>query len=337
MDHFDKKGKEDGFFDQKASRSSLAKRVYDEPDCEIRNKFQVDRDRIIHSKAFRRLEHKTQVYIHPEKDHYRTRLTHTLEVSQIARTIARALALNEDLTEAIALGHDLGHTPYGHMGERVLNDLHPNGFKHNEQSLRIVEYLEGRHDYPGLNLTGEVRDGIVNHSSQGKPKTLEGKIVQISDRIAYINHDLDDAKRCYLLQEEDIPSSVHQILGKNHSERIDTLVRSVIRSSKDLKEITMEKDIYREMMNLRTFLFQNVYQKVSEKGEMERVYHVLETLYHYFKKNMEKIPKSHLEIYDKFNSPVNSDDIITDYIAGMTDIYAKNIYEEIFIPKSWSI
>lgn len=245
---------------------------FEEP-CQFRTEFQRDRDRIIHSKSFRRLKHKTQVFLAPEGDHYRTRLTHTLEVSQIARTAARALALNEDLVEAIALGHDLGHTPFGHTGEMALNDLCPQGFHHNEQSLRVVNILERK---DGLNLTQEVRDGILCHTGPKSPQTLEGEIVRISDRIAYINHDIDDAVRGGVLEEKDIPKAISEVLGTGHSGRIDTLIQSMIRASDNKNSITLEPHINDAMNELRKFMFENVYKNPYAKREESKFYAVVE-------------------------------------------------------------
>ena len=291
--------------------------------CEIRTIYQQDRDRIIHSKSFRRLKHKTQVFISAYAgDHYRTRLTHTLEVSQIARTIARGLMLNEDLTEAIALGHDLGHTPFGHSGESILNLLSPFGFKHNEQSLRVVEKLEKKGK--GLNLTLEVRDGILNHTGEKKPKTLEGQIVKIADRIAYINHDIDDAIRAGVLKIDEIPKEYLDILGYNHSERINTLVKDMIFSSYDKNEILQNPKIEKAMLGLRKFLFSNFYLKKEIRSKFRKAEKIIEILYEYYKKNIDKIEIGFKE--------ENMERKIVDYISGMTDIYAINKFKEIYLP-----
>jgi len=264
-------------------------RKYDEPKCDIRTDFQRDRDRILHCKTFRRLKHKTQVFISPEGDHYRTRLTHTLEVAQIARTIARALSLNEDLTEAIALGHDLGHTPFGHTGEYVLNEVCPMGFSHSEQSLRVVEILE--RNGKGLNLTWEVRDGIINHQTKGNPSTLEGKVVQISDKIAYINHDIDDAIRGKVLKETDLPKDCVEILGNSFGERINTMIIDVIKNSIHQPDIKMSDEIGKMVKKLRAFMFEHVYIGSQAKNQEKKAEYIVEQLYYYFIKHPESIPK----------------------------------------------
>lgn len=314
---------------EKAARSSESKgRVRSEKSCEIRTDFQRDRDRIIHSKAFRRLKHKTQVFISPMGDHYRTRLTHTLEVAQIARTIARSLCLNEDLTEAIALGHDLGHTPFGHMGERVLNEICPTGFKHNEQSLRVVDVLEGG---GGLNLTYEVRDGIVCHTGAKRADTLEGRIVAVADKIAYVNHDIDDSIRGGLLSENDIPKEFSDVLGNRHSARIDTMIKAAISGSEH--DIVMEPDIYDAMMGLRQFLFDNVYlnKNAEVATEEDKAKNIIEGLYSRFLNDIDLIPAD-----ARNNSRTDDNSIIAmDYIAGMSDPFAIARYEELFIPKFW--
>ncbi len=298
--------------------------------CDIRTAFQRDRDRIIHSKSFRRLKHKTQVFLAPEGDHYRTRLTHTLEVSQIARTIARALFLNEDLTEAIAMGHDLGHTPFGHTGEQALNALCPQGFHHNEQSLRVVNILERR---GGLNLTQAVRDGILCHTGAKKPQTPEGEIVRLADRIAYINHDIDDAVRAGVLTEADIPKEISEALGVGHSKRINTLMRSIVKSSEDKPHITMEPQINDIMLKLRGFMFENVYKNPYAKSEESKFYAVVEALFERLMKNPELIPEN----VRRASGTADTLLIVRDYIAGMTDRYAVSLFEELFVPKSWNI
>lgn len=291
--------------------------------CEIRTIYQQDRDRIIHSKSFRRLKHKTQVFISAYAgDHYRTRLTHTLEVAQIARTIARGLRLNEDLTEAIALGHDLGHTPFGHSGESILNELASFRFKHNEQSLRVVEKLERKGK--GLNLSFEVRDGILNHTGDINPKTLEGQIVKIADRMAYINHDIDDAIRAELLKIDEIPKEYLNILGYRHSERINTLVKDMIFSSYDKDKITQSLVIKEAMLGLRKFLFSNFYLKDEIKDKFKKTEKIIEMLYGYYMKNPNEI-----EIGFKDE---NCERKVVDYISGMTDIYAINKFKEIYLP-----
>lgn len=303
--------------------------------CDIRTCFQRDRDRIIHSKAFRRLKHKTQVFISPEGDHYRTRLTHTLEVAQIARSIARALSLNEDLVEAIALAHDLGHTPFGHTGEVILDSLNPKGFKHNEQSLRVVDLLEYKDTRIGLNLTYEVRDGIVHHTGKDRAKTLEGRLIRYADRIAYINHDIDDAIRANLLTLEQIPKELREILGNTHSERINTMIRSLISASMDLEDITMDKEVGEATEELRAFMFKNVYFNPTAKSEDDKIKNMLTEIYNYYEKHFERIPLEHMEIYKDID--YTKDDVITDFIAGMSDRYAVNLWKDLFMPKSWSM
>ncbi len=311
------------------SGESLGRARFEEP-CEFRTEFQRDRDRVIHSKAFRRLKHKTQVFLAPEGDHYRTRLTHTLEVSQIARTIARALGLNEDLTEAIAMGHDLGHTPFGHTGENALNALCPEGFRHNEQSLRVVNVLERK---GGLNLTQEVRDGILCHTGEKQPQTLEGKIVRIADQIAYINHDIDDAVRAGVLSLEEIPKEYSQILGEGHSDRIGSLIRSVIHSSEGKPDITMEPDVRQAMLGLRKFMFEMVYKNPKAKRDEEKFYAVIEALFERLMKEPGLIPEG----IRKTSCSEDNMIVVRDYIAGMTDRYAIALYTDIFVPKSWNI
>jgi dGTPase len=301
-------------------------RTVDEDRCMIRTEYQRDRDRIIHSKSFRRLKHKTQVFISPEGDHFRTRLTHTLEVSQIARTIARALRLNEDLTEAISLGHDLGHTPFGHAGEEALNSVYTQGFKHNEQSLRIVEFLEhGK----GLNLTHEVKDGILNHNGDIMPETLEGCIVKIADRIAYINHDIDDAVRAEIIKETDLPRYCLEILGEKHRDRIDTMVKDIIETSWDKPYIRLSKKVQEATDKLRKFLFDNVYIGSIAKIEEKKAKRVLQELFYYYSNYPEKIP---LEFKKRGSDPERS---AVDYIAGMTDRYVITRYQNIFIPQGF--
>lgn len=300
--------------------------------CTTRTEFQRDRDRIIHSKAFRRLMHKTQVFLCPEDDHYRTRLTHTLEVTQIARTIARGLSLNEDLTEAAALGHDLGHTPFGHAGEYVLQECYSPDFTHYRQSLRVVDKLEN--GGMGLNLTYEVRDGIVNHAGENLASTLEGRIVKFADRIAYINHDIDDAIRARILKKEDIPQELCEILGFTHSERIGTLVNDIIFASTGKNDIIMTDEVYDAMMRLRAFLFERVYRNPEAKSEEGRAKDMLRQMYEYFVKNPEKMPVDEYGVCD-MGEPVERR--VCDYIAGMTDRYAINVFETLFIPKVWKV
>ena len=297
--------------------------------CEIRTCYERDRDRILHSKSFRRLKHKTQVFIAPEGDHYRTRLTHTLEVSQIARTIAVALELNEPLTEAIALGHDLGHTPFGHTGEDVLNEICPFPFEHNLQSLRVVRELENG---TGLNLTFEVQDGIVNHCSGYEPSTLEGKAVFASDKIAYINHDIDDAVRSGILSYADLPKDCIDVLGNSHSKRINTMIKDVITQSKGKNDIVKSKEIEEATLKLRAFLFDHIYIGSKAKHEEEKVRVILIQLYEFFTEHPNKMPKEYIERAEKDGLARS----VCDYIAGMTDRYAVRIFEELFIPSSWT-
>lgn len=305
-------------------------RAREEEKCDMRTDFQRDRDRIIHSKAFRRLKHKTQVFLSPEGDHYRTRLTHTLEVAQIARTVARALDLNEDLTEAIALGHDLGHTPFGHAGERSLDKLCPEGFRHNEQSLRVVNVLERR---GGLNLTHEVRDGILCHTGDKMPQTPEGKIVRFADKIAYINHDIDDAVRGGVISEGDIPKEFADVLGKDHSQRIDTMIKGIISASMEKPDIIMEEDILNAMMGLRKFMFENVYLNPYAKAEEEKSYGLIKALYELFIENPDFISEGIRKISCSEDIKI----IVRDHIAGMTDRYAISLYNRYFVPKSWNV
>ncbi len=297
--------------------------------CPIRTEFGRDRDRIIHCKSFRRLMHKTQVFLGPEDDHYRTRMSHTLEVTQIARAIARALRLNEDLTEAIGLGHDLGHTPFGHAGERMLQRCFSPDFTHYKQSLRVVEKLEN--DGEGLNLTWEVRDGIVNHTGECLASTLEGIVVKFADRIAYINHDIDDAERAKILHPNDIPKELREILGSTSSERIATMVSAIVKSSDGKNEITMEPVIFDAMNNLRSFLFQAVYTNPIAKGEEKKVEDMLEKMYEYFIKHPGEMGDEHIKMLES----ESVDRIVCDYIAGMTDRYALSKFKEIFLPKMW--
>ena len=304
-------------------------REREEEPCPLRTVYQRDRDRIVYCKSFRRLKHKTQVFLAPEGDHYRTRLTHTLEVSQIARSIARGLRLNEDLTEAIAMGHDLGHTPFGHAGERALNEVASAGFRHNEQSRRVVEKLE---DGEGLNLTLEVRDGIENHTSRSKPMTLEGKVVSYADRIAYINHDIDDACRAGIITGASLPLRANMILGTTHSARINTLIMDVIRSSKGKNEVTMSEEIYDVMNELRDYMFAEVYNiNSSAKTEEVKAEGVVRHLFEAYMTRAELLPagvKAACKLY-------GTERAVCDYIAGMTDGYALREYEKIFVPRSW--
>ncbi|MCD8157993.1 MAG: deoxyguanosinetriphosphate triphosphohydrolase [Clostridiales bacterium] len=305
------------------SRFSLG-RVYPEEECPVRTCFQRDRDRVIHSKAFRRLMYKTQAFIYPEGDHFRTRLTHTLEVSQIARTISRALQLNEDLTEAIALGHDLGHIPFGHIGEHDLNRVVPGGFRHNEQSVRIVERLKknGR----GLNLAAEVRDEILNHRGAGKPMTAEGKVVQLSDKIAYVNHDIDDALRTGKLKEEDLPKDCTALLGHKVTARIDFLVKDVIKTSLEEGKIKMSSAAKEALYELRGFMFKNIYTNPEVVSEHKSFETYLSRIYFYYDKNFGSIPQDYLHIYGENEL---KERIICDYIAGMTDRFVVKLYEKL--------
>lgn len=312
--------------------AELTRERREEP-CEIRTSFQRDRDRILHSKAFRRLEHKTQVFLAPEGDHYRTRLTHTLEVAQIARTIARALCLNEDLAEAAALGHDLGHTPFGHVGEEVLDGLCKNGFSHAAHSLRIVEKLE--RGGQGLNLTAQVRDGIRCHQTRSHPATLEGNIVRISDKIAYINHDIDDAIRARIIREEDLPKEYTDVLGGTVRERLNCMIRDMIENSSGKNHVGMSPKIEEAMMGLRAYMFRNVYLNPVVREQEVKAKNVIRYLYEYYMGHAEELPSYYLqEITD---GEEETEQIICDYIAGMTDRYAIMRFRELTIPKSWHV
>lgn len=295
--------------------------------CDLRTEFQRDRDKIIHSKSFRRLKHKTQVFLTPEGDHYRTRLTHTLEVSQIARTIARCLCLNEDLTEAIALGHDLGHTPFGHSGERGLNKICPYGFKHNLQSLRVVDTLENEGE--GMNLTFEVRNGIVTHTDNILPQTAEGQVIRIADRIAYINHDIDDSIRAGVIKYEDIPRDFKEYYGDSRSDRISSMIHNVVKNSSNSNKIRMDEECYSMLLKLRDFMFEKVYMNPFVRAEEERAHNIISELYTYFLKNPEHMPKDYIK-----NDPHKD---VCDYIAGMTDTYCVHVYKELFVPKSFTV
>ena len=304
-----------------AAKSKFSRgRVTDEELCDMRTCFQRDRDRIIHSKAFRRLMHKTQVFISPEGDHYRTRLTHTLEVSQIARTIAVSLRLNEDLTEAVALGHDLGHTPFGHLGEEDLNNVVPGGFHHNEQSVRVVRFVEK--EGKGLNLTYEVMDGILNHRGAGTPYTLEGKTVQISDKIAYINHDIDDAVRAGIITENDLPKDCVEVLGDTARKRIDFLIRDIVKNSIDKDDILMTPEVRTAMYKLRAYMFENVYRAKQLASEREQFGVFLSRIYSYYLDNFDKVPQEF-----KNNPEVTKEQATADYVAGTTDRFAQRQFE----------
>lgn len=306
-------------------------RVRPEEPCEIRTCFQRDLDRIVYSNAFRRLKHKTQVFLQPLGDHYRTRMTHTLEVSRIARTLARALRLNEDLTEAIAMGHDLGHTPFGHAGERVLNGILPGGFHHNQQSLRVVECLEK--DGAGLNLTWEVRDGILCHTGETLPSTLEGQAVRLADRIGYINHDIEDAIRGGIICPADIPADISQVLGDNHSARINTLVTDAIQASQGQDAIRQSPRVGDAMERLRRFMFQEVYTNPLAKGEEGKAQEMLRSLYRHYEKFPDEMPPEYQTIRVR-EGVVRA---VCDYIAGMTDGYATERFMDLFIPSSWKV
>lgn len=315
-----------------ASFSRYSKgRDREEIPCDIRTCYQRDRDRIIHCKAFRRLKHKTQVFLAPAGDHYRTRLTHTLEVSQIARTIAKALRMNEDLTEAIALGHDLGHTPFGHAGESALNNICKDGFAHFEQSIRVVEILEKKGQ--GLNLTKEVRDGIVNHRTSGNPSTMEGKIVRLSDKIAYINHDIDDAIRGKILSESDLPVEFTNILGHSKKERLNTMIYDIVNNSLDEPDIIMSVRIESAMKGLREFMFKNVYSNPVAKGEEIKAKRMLTQLYNYYLYHIEEMPEEYIWLINVRKE--RPERVVCDYIAGMTDQYSVRKFEELFVPSFW--
>ncbi len=299
--------------------------------CEVRTEFQRDRDRIIHCKSFRRLKFKTQVFLAPRGDHYRTRLTHTLEVSQVARTLARALRLNEDLTEAIALGHDLGHTPFGHIGEKTLNRLMPGGFKHNEQSLRMVEMLEK--DGKGLNLTWEVRDGIRNHSGDDEPATLEGWCVRRADRIAYINHDIDDAIRAGILKPFELPHHCLSVLGDTHSKRINTMILDIVHTSQDQPYVRMSPEISDASDELRDFLFERVYNDDWRAQEEMRCDYVLTALFQHYLTNPAAMPPEYVQI-------VYQDGVeraICDFLAGMTDRFATDAFTTLYVPRDFTV
>lgn len=304
-----------------------------EDDCDIRPAYQRDRDRILHSKTFRRLKGKTQVFLAPEGDHYRTRMTHTLEVSQNARTIARALRLNEDLAEAIALGHDLGHTPFGHAGERALNRVCEGGFEHHLQSIRVVELLEK--NGKGLNLTKEVRDGIKNHQTAGSPSTLEGKVVRLSDKIAYINHDIDDAVRGLIITEEDIPRELTDVLGHSPKERLNTLIHDIVLNSEGKNDIIMSEPVEKAMLNLRKYMFQNVYTNPVAKGQEAKAEQMIEQLYEYYLNHYERLPEEYVYMIEVKKEVASR--VVCDYIAGMTDRYAVVKFTEIMIPTSWDV
>jgi dGTPase len=315
-----------------SDRASLAAetkgREVDEPQDDLRTVYQRDRDRIVHTKAFRRLKHKTQVFLSPEGDHYRVRLTHTLDVSQIARTVARALRLNEDLAEAIALGHDLGHTPFGHLGEQALTPFLGRPFRHSEQSLRVVDHLEN--DGEGLNLTWEVRDGIVNHPwSMPPPSTLEAQIVRYADRIAYLNHDIDDALRAGVLTPAELPAEPIRTLGESHARRINTLVTDLVSSSEDREEIQLSKEVFGALDSLRDFMFEQVYLREDTHGEHERATRLIRELFQHFLDHPDDLPEEY------HRAPGDLPTRVADHISGMTDRYAIRTYERLFLPRGW--
>ncbi|MBR6521136.1 MAG: deoxyguanosinetriphosphate triphosphohydrolase [Oscillospiraceae bacterium] len=318
-----------------SERAAFAKgagiRRVPEEACDIRTCFQRDIDRIVHSKSFRRLKHKTQVFLQPEGDHYRTRMTHTIEVARIARTISRSLRLNEDLTEAIAFGHDLGHTPFGHAGERALAKISSMGFEHNEQSLRVVDILEK--DGAGLNLCAEVRDGILCHTGDKQPDTLEGQVVRLSDRIAYINHDVDDAIRAGILEEEDIPGEIIAVTGESYGERIESIIRDVINTSRECGKIEMSSTMYFVMESFRDFMFERVYKNPVAKSEESKVEGMLSMIFDYYIKDPSKLPDDYVSNLDRF-SPER---VICDYIAGMSDTYLLYTFNNLFVPGAWTV
>ena len=313
------------------SRNSRGRQV-PEPECDIRTVYQRDRDRILHSKAFRRLKDKTQVFLAPQADHYRTRLTHTLEVSQTARTVAKALELNEDLVEAIALGHDLGHTPFGHSGEDALNEVCPVGFAHYKQSLRVVDTIEKNGE--GLNLTWEVRDGILNHRTAGHPHTLEGQVVRLCDKISYIHHDMDDAERAGIISEDDIPITLRVILGGTTRERLNTLIHDIVANSSGKDRIIQSEEIHEAMMTLRKLMFENVYTNPAAKQEEEKAKNMLRELYEYYSRNPDKLSREYQELIAR-GEP--RERVVCDYISGMTDQYSIHKFKEIFVPKAWAV
>ena len=303
-----------------------------EEECDIRTVYQRDRDRILHCKAFRRLKDKTQVFLAPHGDHYRNRLTHTLEVSQTARTVAKALRLNEDLVEAIALGHDLGHTPFGHAGERALDKLNPMGFAHYKQSVRVAQVLEkkGR----GLNLTWEVIDGILNHRTSGRPATLEGQVVRLCDKISYIHHDMDDAHRAGLISEDDIPITIRMLLGYTIRERLNSLIHNIVENSQGKDTIQMSEEVYQAMMDLRKIMFQNVYLNPKAKKEEAKAIDMLSKLYEYYMEHPQKMSKEYVNL---IATGTSLNQAVCDYLSGMTDQYSMQKFQEIFIPKAWEV
>ncbi len=314
--------------EEACTSKNSGKRTRNEHKCSLRTEFQRDRDRILHSNSFRRLKQKTQVFLDPIGDHYRTRLTHTLEVAQIARTISRALRLNEDLTEAISLGHDLGHTPFGHAGETVLNEICPYGFTHYIQGVRVVDYIEK--DGQGLNLTYEVKNGIACHTNK-VAATREGYVVRLADTIAYINHDIDDAIRAGVIVESDLPKSATSVLGSNKSKRITTLINSIVNNG--VADICMSDDVKKAHDDLKNYMFNNVYKNSIAKAEESKAMALVEKLYMYFLKNPDKLPAQYKSIMTRFDK----ERAVCDYISGMTDSYAINLYEDLFVPKGWRV
>lgn len=324
--------KEREFLSPYACRSEDTRgRARAEEPCNMRTDFQRDRDRIIYSKAFLRLKNKTQVFFSPEGDHFRTRMTHTIDVSQIARSIARSLALNEDLAEAIALGHDLGHTPFGHAGERVLSSLSPEGFSHNVQSLRVVDVLEK--DGRGLNLTFEVRDGILNHKKSGHPATLEGKAVSLADRIAYVNHDIEDAIRAGIIREEDLPARDVKVLGHSSRDRINCMITSIYENSAGIGDVKMGEREAQALEHLRAFMFEKVYITPASMKEEERAKRMLSAVYEYFYKNVDKLPT----FYRKLTEAWPLEQVLCDYLSSMTDKFAVAVFNNLFVPRSWAL
>ncbi len=324
--------REEAMLSPLACKSSQSRgRARAEEECDIRTPFQRDTDRIVYSKAFRRLKHKTQVFLQPEGDHYRTRMTHTLEVSRIARTMARALFLNEDLTEAIALGHDLGHTPFGHAGERLLNEVMPGGFAHYEQSVRVVERLEKGGE--GLNLTWEVRDGILCHTKGPPAATLEGQLVRLADHIAYINHDIEDALRGGIIYPIDIPLEISRILGFTHSARIDALVTDAVQASRGQREIKQSPQVGEAMLALKDFMFASVYTNPMAKGEEGKAQDMLRRLFEHFCEYPDELPPD----FQTIRQEEGTERAVCDYIAGMTDPFAMETFKDIFIPKGWTV
>ncbi len=325
--------RESQFLNKHATLSMNSRgREIPEKECDIRPCFQRDRDRILYSKSFRRLKDKTQVFLSPDGDHYRTRMTHTLEVSQNARTIAKALRLNEDLAEAIALGHDLGHTPFGHAGERALNEVCPYGFRHNEQSVRIVEKLE---NYGlGLNLTWEVRDGILNHEMDLRPSTLEGRVVRLSDKIAYMHHDMDDALRGGILVESDVPRELAKVIGNTNREWIDTFIHDIISNSMDADDIRMSDEVYDAFNKLRKFMFERVYTTPIAKSQEGKVEDMIKTLYQHYVNHIDKLPEYLKRMMDEGTEKERA---VCDYVSSMTDRYAVSVFAKEYIPKSWAV